>query len=921
MSAPLLPPSHSEAPAGWTAAQLANAGRLSKRWVLRRLAGTPATGSVIVQGNETAVYGFDVLPSAVQAAIAADAGAAGLGVAEYIESANKPWQPARTLSEIDEGTIEDAKKLRAALLPALQRQTSRLLSGADKARMGLEDYKREIGHEITARHWQRLIERTLRRAGMLEDFERLELYLPENPKAKMETQRFTPGESEFADLFALINGCADLGKPTDGERAAIWLAAFEIFDEAENAKKRKYLRRSLVKFLFRHMPALAENEHTLHVMFNQKFARWIEQGKTVMALQDGRKEKAGVPTAEPIAKPDIDKITWHAAANCGGRVAQAVRDLVGSGSRSSLSQETLEIISRPAASKSYVNRRLMDTVSNDVKQVMPFFLGKQAVDDITASLQRDYSKLASMAVVSADDFTMPVYFYVPDGKGWFTLTRGQCLIFLDVRSWRIIGYSLQPERNYNSLVIRTLMNRVCRDWGIPGAWYFERGIWKRSLLVNGRAPAGWNEALSPTEAQTGWESFGVKFVYAKRARTKPIERVGGMLQDLMHGVRGYCGRDERRDCPEQTKRAMDDVQARRVAHPGELFLSFQEWDEQLGRIIEQYNGTSQDGVVLNGLSPDDAFEKFWPESDPPAKLDERSWHLLAHYVRRARVKVNGISFRIGQKQFVYRNERTGKDRGKEVLVWFDPESPEFVSVTDLDRKNPYLVERAEPVDFLAAKGDEQFERETAKAVAHGSHFRTLYRTLKATFAPTFRRNIIDVQTAATAQEMQQQRERHAAKERERNAARKSFSRLGISTPRDLRPGQADAAKELASILDKNKKGSLSTDASGQTVYKLKASGTDKTQYVDYLITRLTDFRKIGGSAFGQHFNKPITFGITRKIAESHLKCRVYDESRFEDVCTYLKGAIDKTIQGKNNAAQGRPNYQAFEDHKQKAGAA
>lgn len=558
----------------------------------------------------------------------------------------------------------------------------------------------------------------------------------------------------------------------------------------------------------------------------------------------------------------------------------------------------------------------MGHVSNDVKQVMPFFLGKQHTDDMTASLQRDYSKLASMAVVSADDFTFPVYFYIPDGKGWFTLTRGQCLIFLDVRSWRIIGYSLQPERNYNSLVIRTLMNRVCRDWGIPGTWYFERGIWKRSLLVNGRAPAGWNDALSPTEAQTGWETFGVKFIYAKRARTKPVERVGGMLQDLMHGVRGYCGRDERRDCPEQTKKAIDEVQARRVEHPGQLFLSFQEWDEQLAKLIEKYNGTSQDGVVLQSLSPDEAFQQFWPESDPPTRLDERSWHLLSHYVKRDRVKVNGISFRFGQKQFVYRNERTGQDRGKEVLAWFDPETPDFISVTDLDRKNPYLVERAMPVDFLAGKGNEQFERETSKVAAHGAHFRTLYRTLKASFEPAFRRNFVDVQNAATAQEMRVLRDNHEAKEQERNRARQSFSKLGMSAPRDLRPGQAEAAKELASILEKNKS-SMNTNVKGQTIYQLKASGTHKTQYVDYLLTRLTEFRKIGGNSFGQQFNKAVTFGLTRKMAESHLKCSVYDESRFDEISAYLKKAIDATIQGKNNTAQGFPNYHAVENHKEK----
>ncbi|HEV2329371.1 MAG TPA: hypothetical protein VGY56_11350 [Verrucomicrobiae bacterium] len=917
MNAPLeLPSQDQTSRQGWTAAQLASAGRLSKRWVLRKLAGTPAAGSIIAQGNETAVYNFDVLPSAIQTAIAASAGATGLSVAEYIETSCIPWRPARPLSEIDNAGIEDAKKLRAALLSALQRQTSKLLSSTEKARVGLADYKREIGHEITVRHWQRLIERTLRRAGASEDFERLELYLPDNPKPKMEAQRLTPGESEFADLLAIIRGCADLNHPTDGENAAIWNAAFEIFDESENIKKRKYLRRSLVKFLFRHAPALAGNEHTLHVMFNQKFARWIEGKKTPAALLDGRKEKAGVSTAEPFAKPDLDKIVWHASANCGGRVAQAVRDLRASGERSGLSKDTLEILSRPAGRKSYVNRRLMDQVSNEVQQLMPFFLGKQAIDDITASLRRDYTKLASMAVISADDFTMPVYFYVPDGNGWFTLTRGQCLIFLDARSWRIIGYSLQPERNYNSLVIRTLMNRVCSEFGIPGTWYFERGIWKRSLLVNGRVPTGWSDALSPTDVKTGWETFGVKFVYAKRARTKPIERVGGLLQDLMHGVRGYCGRDERRDCPEQTKRAMDDVQARRVEHPGELFFSFQEWDEQLATLIEKYNATSQDGDVLQGLTPDDAFQHFWPESDPPTKLDERAWHLLAHYVRPIHVTSNGICFRVGQKKFVYRNERTGQDRGKEVLVWFDPESPDFVSVTDLDRKNPYLVERSLPVDFLAAKGDEQFERETSKVAAHGNYFRTRYRTLKATFAPAFRRvGYVDAKTAETARAMQRQRAERVTKEREIKAARKSYSKLGMSTPRDLRPGQAEAAKELVSIMGK---GPLSTDANGETVYHLKEAGTEKTSYVNYLLTRLTEFRKIGASSFGQQFNKPITFGITRSIVESHLKGKVYDESRFDEVCEYLKEAIDKTIQGKNNAAKGHPNYHAFENHKEKA---
>src|SRR5690606_9905887 len=128
---------------------------------------------------------------------------------------------------------------------------------------------------------------------------------------------------------------------------------------------------------------------------------------------------------------------------------------------------------------------------------------------------------------------------------------------------------------------------------------------------------------------------------------KPVERVGGLLQDLMHGLRGYCGRDERRDCPQATKQAMDEVKARQVNHPGELFFSFEEWNTELARLIDQYNATSQDGQVLAGLSPDEAFEKNWPHNDPPSRIDANCWHLVAHYVRPVNVTVNGISFYIG----------------------------------------------------------------------------------------------------------------------------------------------------------------------------------------------------------------------------------------------------------------------------------
>lgn len=813
---------------GYTAAQLALALGMNKRSVLKALMHTPATGVAIVRGNETHTWEWIALPKSLTGKFTDKAKQAGVDADAYISerlrtNPVKHWQPKFALAEIADDCLADATKLRAALLPAFQRDSSPLLDGDDRIRLGLADYQRAFGHAVSERHWRRLFARTLQRDGGAEDFNRLELYLPDAPKPKAGVARPLPHEADFKELRATIQAFTDPANPSHAEKAALWAQCFELVAPLSK-RERKAQRRALVKFLARQAPWLAENEHALRVNFERKFARWQEQGETSAALLDGRVLKLGIPAAPPIPQEDVDRIVYKAAFECGGRVAQATKQLVASGNRSGLTAGTLELLANPRTRKSAVPRRVMQAVRPDVKLVAPYRLGKKAVDDATAHLERDYSKLASMQVVTADDLTAPIYFYVPDGRGWYDLTRGQVLAFVDVRSWKIIAWSIQPERNYNSLVIRTLMNRVCASWGLPGRWYFERGIWKSAKLVKGESPAGWADGLSWPETQVGWEQVGVRFVHATRARSKPVERVFGLIQDRMESVRGYCGRDERRDLPEVTKHAMDDVKARRVSHPGELFLSFDEWETELGRIISEYNATSQDGEVLAGLSPDEAFEKCWPTDNPPAKFDASCWHLVAHYVKQVPVTVNGICFRVGSKNYVYRNERTGQDRGKQVLAWFDPECPESVCVTDLNRCNPYLVERSQKVDFIAAHGDANYAHQLELVAAHSAYPKARFHTVKAKFAPTFRRNLVDVTTAELAQEITAQRQTMEAAQKvqttQTNKARRAYSKLGMSIPSRMRPGAEDAAAELAQLMaqpDQNPR----ADASGKKTYVLK----------------------------------------------------------------------------------------------------
>jgi hypothetical protein len=587
----MLPELHISSPAHcYTAAQLAVALRISKQAVTKSLAGVPANEEIYNRGNKTFAWTVDALPVSITQKLTEFGRQNGLNIASYLDAGLKTWQPETPISEISDSCLNDARRLRDALLPALDRIGKPMFDLAELVRLGLADYERAFGHSVSEGHWRRLMDRTLLRDAGAKNFTRLEIYLPVKPARKTmpgpDARRFKD-DIFFTDYISTFS---DPANPTHHDVAALLGYIFEACGaKTLTIGEWKILRRILAKRLYALLPCLAASQRALRVQIDRKYQRWLAAGTNTSAMLDGRIEKRGVPVTKPFPQADIDIIMAAAAVNHGGKVAAAVRDLAEKGERSGLSAETLEIISRYRKSKSSVNRRLLKRVVPDVKMVMPFFLGKRAKDDEMAHVERDYSKLSVLQVVNADDVTAPIYFYVPDGNGWWNLTRGQVLIFIDVRSLKVIAWSLQPQRNYNSFVIRTLMNRVCAECGIPNVWHFEKGIWKRSHLVKGTAPAGWSVAGDEGEIKNGWEKIGSKFLHSHRARSKPVERVIGMLQDRMHGVRGYCGRDERVDLPEQTKRAMDDVEYRRVKHPGELFLSFDEWHEKLAGITVVQN--------------------------------------------------------------------------------------------------------------------------------------------------------------------------------------------------------------------------------------------------------------------------------------------------------------------------------------------
>jgi hypothetical protein len=351
-----------------------------------------------------------------------------------------------------------------------------------------------------------------------------------------------------------------------------------------------------------------------------------------------------------------------------------------------------------------------------------------------------------------------LWFWIPDEhglprldeKGKPIMRRGQFLPWVCTRSQFILTAPLIPETGFDSINIVRGISHVHDDYGLVKNLYLENGIWRSKLItgtVEGRGP--WADYV------VGLAGVGINVRHARpgNPRAKIVENIFAQLQNKMDRLRGYAGRKPEQ-CPEDTLRHLKLV-ASGEAHPGEFFMSYPETVRKYEEVCNAFNHEPQNGAMLDGLSPIEAFVKF--RKSPPIFLPPELRYLLARCRVETTVKANGI--RIGK--FWYKGERTSALVHERVLAWFNPEDPESICVTDLNQKNPFTVSRAASVPAFDASPEEiaQAEREN---YAQTKYQRTLYRKLVHDFPEEFqrrRRNIVlaPAETAALGVEMETQR--------------------------------------------------------------------------------------------------------------------------------------------------------------------
>jgi hypothetical protein len=740
------------APEAFTAARLAAWLRRTPQMVRKSLRDVKPATVRVVNGCEASAWTVEQLPESLRRQLFDEAKRERfLTIETMLASVRMRWEPSAPMAKIEDSEIDAAQRLRQALKPWLSQQADLNISSGEMEARGVADYAAFFGHHISTRYWRELFLRTIQRDGGAADWNRLELYLSNNPKIKQARARLISqaDAKDFAEIEFFIKACSNPNAPSDTEKRAIWTLALEKYAAmAGSGMPSKRAARRVRSFLFAKAPFLAVSRDALLKSFERKLQALVESAGDPKALRDGREENG---ERFKISDEDRDLLVHRAVFYYRGDVAPAWRDLIAKG----FSEQVKARYAGNAACKSHVPKSVMDSVSSEVGILTVMHQGKRAFDSIKGHVDRNYDGIASLKCMSADDFTMPVYYYVPDGHGWFQLTRGQILIFLDFRTLRVLGWSMQPDRNYSSLTIRSLCTHVFAEFGLPAVLQFERGIWESSSLLKGRDPA----PFEFTEVVQGLREFGIKFIHSIRPRSKTVERVGGLLQDLMEAEPGYCGREERKDAPESLRKEMGAVAAR-IDHPSKYFFSYEQWNDRLGQIIARYNSEPQQGRILGGLSPDDALLKFADREDPPMQFSSKVRFLLAHDKRPAPVTLNGVTMRVGKKKFNYRGAEIAHLVGKDVLAWFDPENPESIVVTDMNRRNPICVKRSQEPDALECLTDpdgETLAREMQRIEGQASYMKARFNVLKSKLPLPQRQTLVDAQTLELGQRIEEQR--------------------------------------------------------------------------------------------------------------------------------------------------------------------
>jgi hypothetical protein len=806
--------------AKFTAAQLANAGGVSRQAVEKSLRNVPASG--LTEGGIAKAWSIGALPCYMRERLAKLATQNNCRTVEdYISGAVPPWSPPIPIRQIEQRFIDAAFRLQTALLPSLGRLNDKSVADAEFTRMGRDDYRREFGHEISADHWRHLLNRTVKRAPHGQ-WAQVEIFLAD---AAFRT-RVRPERAilflhrELEDALQQFGDGSKLA-PADDPKASLMHRAFVHFEQLiESSPTNKgEIKRSLIEFLRAAAPSLSRGgDGAWRRWFDDWYKCWRENGASVDALRDGRPAASGRKRPEGIEK-ESEKIGLLSPVYEGNE-ARAARVLR---SRGELPLMEKHYSYDPRRNKSYLPRSIRAEATNIAIQAEPLVKGPRAEEKALPHVQRDWSCLNPGDQFEADDLTINLAWKDVLENGEIKIVRGECLVFIDRRSRMILDFVLTPG-DYNGALIRWGLKKLLQDkWGCPRqALIFENSIWKSRIIIGEKRATAtpWRiteDRLGTFSQDTrfaiqearigGLNEAGVQVRHAKprNPETKIIEGIFNVVQNQMAIGPGFVGRNERLAGYDRALKQIADARNGKEAALDGLF-SHGEMLRFLEVIFDEYNNEPQNGEMLRdengkGMTPAEMWSAYI-ETHPLRKLPAEAAFLLATDMTVVRRRRDGsIQISIGGKKRVFWSKETDLLALKrDYLAFWHLEEPHLITVTDMNLKNPVLVkQRVLPADGATPEQFEEINRER-KAIRESRRAR--FSNMRAPIINTISRDsdvsdqVRDAGAIINAQLAEEKAGEQVAARAQRRVERKIRS-LGI----EPLPTRIEGAEDALSLME------------------------------------------------------------------------------------------------------------------------
>jgi len=680
----------------FSASQIARASGLSKRKVLTLLASVKPSRRVIVSGNETDGWDVSVIPEALLTRIHDLARQCGFrSLIDALSRPVEPWTPGLAINMIHERDVQFAQGLRSVLRPYLESWGNLDANRADLRNKTASEFCKVMGRPtISNRQIENLASMVAERDRGLEQFDRLEIYLPKVFRKKIDLQPCTKarGGASLDTLSDAINSVADAAHPTPSDRSMVWRAAVEnYFELIDDGSKEKAAKRTLREHCSKFAPWMASSEESFTKGFNKKIG--IAEKEGLLAIQDSRKLRSG-RRQKPDFTADVELLTKIARRH-DGNIALAHRFLymgskaIWDGVFYQFSEEYRSYFHyNPRTRKSYVPESIRLQVAPLIKATNALARGPKAARLGRASFSLDWSGVMAGDEFGSDDETANHYVWdeAPDGRyiyeGMrFNIYRPQILPLIDSRTDYPLSLLVLSTPTYNSRHIRELIVQTCLDprIGLPfHSLLFENGIWKAKTI---------EQLVAWSSIMDGFASNGITIRRSNTPKSKPIERAFGAEQEIASSLPGYCGRDEKSDAFEGVRRSLAQMrgfdQPRKAeVDPRRHFLSKDQYSESIAEVWLRFANEPQNGRKLQGLSPAEGWRQLHrPQAHQvlPPSLE----YLLATEESLQKVTHDGLKIRInGEHRFYFDSSELGRLIGRKVKVRFNPKFPDHVVVSD-----------------------------------------------------------------------------------------------------------------------------------------------------------------------------------------------------------------------------------------------